>query len=117
MNDKAVDLSTVPCLGQMLLHEDTLLDGVLVTEMYEKAWEATRNGDYGVRLMVNGNPQIQSPSKEERYMLVEFRSMTDGHIFSKWLSRPEAVKVRIINDFLFILNTICSLNNFFLFLQ
>lgn len=93
LKDDAVDVAEPFGAVDSIQQIDALLDGDLVEQMYQKAWEATTNGDFVVPSISEANMSMGSPSKEERYMLAEFKSSTNGHIFTKWLSRLEALKV------------------------
>jgi hypothetical protein len=45
-------------------------------------------------------------SKEDNYMLAEFSSSNDGHIFTKWLSRVQAIQVSASQQNPFVLSII-----------
>jgi hypothetical protein len=47
--------------------------------------------------------------KNDRNLIAEFRDETDGTLFSKWLSRPDAVKVSSMLYFLYM--CCCVFNN------
>jgi hypothetical protein len=96
--------------------QETLLDNSLVQEMYEKAVCASRTGSYGARCTVHAIPSMASCSKENYYMLAEFSSSNDGHIFTKWLSRVQAIQVSTSQQIPLVISVIylsCYLHFFF----
>jgi hypothetical protein len=45
ITENTVDVSQVNCFDQSIQHHEILLDVVVVDKMYQKAWDATRNGN------------------------------------------------------------------------
>jgi len=86
------------------MYNSALADPVLTTG---KKWTLPRAHMSTFKKVPNNN----------RYLLAEFRSNRDGTLFSKWLTRNEAVEV---TQFLFFVCPFCfsfsiSLNHFFSF--
>jgi hypothetical protein len=95
LNTDVADILKSPCIDESNTAQATFLENVLVQKMYETALSAGSTGAYGIRSTVHALPSMESCSKEENYMLAEFTSSNDGHIFTKWLSRLQAIKVTV----------------------
>ena len=65
-----------------------------VSAMYEKSFLLATEFVYRDRQIPFYSVSISSDNNDElQYILMEFRSKTKGHRFSRWITRPNAVKV------------------------